>query len=78
MTCNSNGQNRVKLCALIAALQHEPMSVESLQQLSGLTEAAVRSWLRAFEAAKLASPAGFGPKLVATGCAPMLWAWRFA
>jgi hypothetical protein len=73
----SNGSNRAKVCALIAALQHEPMSTGQLEVLSGMDRSGVIQWLSAFESAKLVSDAGPAPGS-REDSQRRLWAWRFA
>lgn len=74
----SYGENRAKVCALINALQHEPMSEEQLAEASGMHINAVREWRKAFHEAQLVGPAGFAPRRFESGTPASLWAWRFA
>lgn len=68
-----NDRRRDKLCALVAALQLEPLRVEDLVKLSGMHHNAVRAWLKSFEKARLVQR-----QELPTQGKPRLWAWRFA
>jgi predicted ArsR family transcriptional regulator len=69
-------KDRSRVCLLIAALQDEPQTVESLRDASGFHPNCVRNWLNEFKAADLVTVSD--SERSGRGAAPRLYAWRFA
>lgn len=62
-----------RVCELFAALKKAPRSRRDMQEMSGLSDAAVRTWLRALQAAGLVEPAGVRKTEGMAGRTPEVW-----